>query len=141
MNQDNRSSPRWRRLALAAGLVAVQAACAADGPQEGRSMPAAAPASRVLDVTYLLSVSNEALYEEYRADIVPLCERHGVLIRHDFSVSKIHSAETPQSTNRVFLATFKSAESMKQFFSDPDYQIAKKKLEKSVASFQVVNHP
>ncbi len=104
-------------------------------------MPAAAPASRALDVTYLLNVSNEALYEEYRADIVPLCERHGVLIRHDFSVSKIHSAETSQSTNRVFLATFKSAESMKKFFSDPDYQIAKKKLEKSVASFQVVNHP
>ncbi len=141
MSQCLRPISLLRRAVAATALLSVLAACSGISPSVEPTGGGQSAKSEAFDVTYLLNVSNETLYNEYRADIVPICERHGVKIRHDFGVSKVHGSESTQPVNRVFLATFPSPEGMKAFFSDPAYQVAKKKLEKSVASFQVVTHP
>lgn len=141
MSEGLRPLSTLRRTVAAATLLSVLAACGGFSPSVKPAGDGHAASPKAFDVTYLLNVSNETLYNEYRADIAPICERHGVKIRHDFGVSKVHGSESAQPVNRVFLATFPSPEGMKAFFSDPAYQVAKKKLDKSVASFEVVTHP
>lgn len=69
-----------------------------------------------------LMVTDDALYGEYRAAMLPLLERAGGRFRYDFKVAETLRAEGGASINRVFTICFPSLAAREAFFADEAYR-------------------
>lgn len=75
-----------------------------------------------------LQVSDDVNYSNYRKEMTPILETYGGGFRYDFKVSETLKNEEGRPINRVFAIYFKNKESMKAFFTNPDYLSIKSKF-------------
>lgn len=72
-----------------------------------------------------LTVTDDALYTQYRTAMAPLLEAHGGGFRHDFTIAQVLRSSSDHPINRVFTIFFGSKERMDAFFAHPEYQAIK----------------
>lgn len=80
----------------------------------------AAEATRRLMV-FGLDVKDAELYRRYRAEMMPILERHGGAFGYDFVVAQVLRSPTPTPINRVFTIVFPDRAAADRFFTDPAY--------------------
>ena len=81
-----------------------------------------------------LQVIDDATYVRYREAMAPILERYGGGFRYDFKIGEVLRKETASPINRVFTIHFRDRRSRDGFFSDPDYQKAKRQFFESSVS-------
>ncbi|MBL8748161.1 MAG: DUF1330 domain-containing protein [Planctomycetes bacterium] len=81
-----------------------------------------------------LTVTDDDLYQQYRAAMAPLLAAHGGGFRYDFTVAKVLKSASDHPINRVFAIWFGSREQKDAFFAHPEYQVVKARFfQRSVA--------
>ncbi len=86
-----------------------------------------------------LNVVDDAGYQLYRDEMLPILASHGGGFGYDFRVSEVLRSETPAPINRVFTISFADEDSMKAFFSDEGYLIIKQRyFESSVTNTTII---
>ena len=75
-----------------------------------------------------LTVTDDDLYQQYRAAMAPLLAAHGGGFRCDFTVAKVLKSASEHPINRVFAIYFGSKAQMDAFFAHPDYLAIKAKF-------------
>jgi uncharacterized protein (DUF1330 family) len=75
-----------------------------------------------------LTVTDDALYTQYREAMAPLLAAHGGGFRYDFTIAKVLKSASEHPINRVFAIYFASREAKDRFFADPRYLAVKKKF-------------
>jgi len=81
-----------------------------------------------------LTVTDDALYQQYREAMAPLLAAHGGGFRYDFTIGKVLKSASEHPINRVFAIHFGSKAQMDAFFAHPDYQAIKARFfQRSVA--------
>ena len=68
-----------------------------------------------------LNVVDEALYQQYRQQMVPILTEYGGAFAYDFRVAEVLFAQSDAPVNRVFCIRFPSHARMNAFFSDRRY--------------------
>lgn len=68
-----------------------------------------------------LNVTNDALYEQYRASMAPILKRYGGSFRYDFRIAEVLKNESGAPINRVFIIDFPDKVSKESFFGDSEY--------------------
>lgn len=92
-----------------------------------------------VEMTVGLSVNDQAMYAQYRAEMRPILESAGGSFRYDFDVSLVRQSETGKDINRVFVLCFPSTAAKEQFFANPTYlEIRARLFEKSVTQTIVI---
>ena len=87
-----------------------------------------------------LQVSNDEVYSQYRAAMLPLLLEHGGGFRYDFRVSEVLKNEEGKAINRLFLIYFESREKREAFFSNSAYlEIRQKYFDASVDAATIVS--
>jgi uncharacterized protein (DUF1330 family) len=80
-----------------------------------------------------VNVVDQALFGQYREQMLPLLEAHGGHFVVDVQVAEVLRSPEPQPFNRLFTIRFPSVEAYDAFFADPDYlQVRKRYFEPSV---------
>ena len=69
-----------------------------------------------------LHVTDDTIYDQYRAGMTPLLETHGGYFRYDFRVSEMLKGKADDPLNRVFVISFPDEETMNKFFADEAYK-------------------
>ena len=72
-----------------------------------------------------LTVTDDAVYQQYRAAMAPLLAAHGGGFRYDFTVAKVLKSASAHPINRVFAIYFASAAQKDAFFGNSEYQAIK----------------
>ncbi len=72
-----------------------------------------------------LTVTDDAVYQEYRDAMAPLLAAHGGGFRFDFTIAKVLKSASDHPINRVFAIYFASQERKDAFFGNADYQAIK----------------
>ena len=81
-----------------------------------------------------LTVTDDALYQQYREAMAPLLAAHGGGFRYDFTIAKVLKSASEHAINRVFAIGFGSKAQKDAFFAHPDYQAIKARFfERAVA--------
>lgn len=81
-----------------------------------------------------LTVTDDALYQQYREAMAPLLAAHGGGFRYDFRVGEVLKSASDHPINRVFAIYFADTARMQAFFAHPDYRAIKSRFfERSVA--------
>lgn len=75
-----------------------------------------------------MNVTDEKLYDEYRAGMLPILRRYGGGFRHDFVVSRTLKSEADHPVTRVFAIYFADKKSKEAFYADPAYQAVKQRF-------------
>lgn len=68
-----------------------------------------------------LTVTDDALYQRYRAAMAPLLAAHGGGFRYDFTIAKVLKSSSDHPINRVFAIYFGSLAQKEAFFAHPEY--------------------
>ena len=68
-----------------------------------------------------LTVTDDAVYQQYRAAMAPLLAAHGGGFRHDFTIATVLKSASDHAINRVFAIHFTSKERKDAFFAHPEY--------------------
>lgn len=68
-----------------------------------------------------LTVTDDAMYQQYRDAMAPLLAAHGGGFRHDFTIGKVLKSASDHPINRVFAIYFASRDAKDAFFAHPDY--------------------
>ena len=74
-----------------------------------------------------LHVSDDAIYDQYRAGMTPILEEHGGYFSYDFRVSDMLKGESDDPFNRVFILSFPDELTKEQFFSNEVYKAVRAK--------------
>jgi len=69
-----------------------------------------------------LHVSDDAIYDQYRAGMTPILEEHGGYFSYDFRVSEMLKGDSEDPFNRVFIISFPDESTQEQFFSNEAYK-------------------
>jgi uncharacterized protein (DUF1330 family) len=86
-----------------------------------------------------LNVSDDAVYDQYRAAMKPLLVRYNGGFRHDFRIKEVLKSEASHNINRVFTIYFPDEAAMTAFFSDSEYKAIKKQyFEASVLNTSIL---
>lgn len=72
-----------------------------------------------------LTVSDAAVYQQYRDAMTPILQVHGGGFRFDFTVDRALRSPADHPINRVFGIHFPDRGARDAFFAHPDYQAAK----------------
>ena len=75
-----------------------------------------------------LEVSNDDIYDQYRAAMKPILNRFGGEFGYDFKVSEVLKGEENTEINRVFTIRFSDEQSKDAFFNNDEYQLAKQQF-------------
>jgi len=75
-----------------------------------------------------LYITNDEVYTSYREAMKPILEKFGGGFRYDFKTSDVLKNEEGRPINRVFTIHCRDKVSMDEFFSHPDYLVAKEKF-------------
>lgn len=81
-----------------------------------------------MEILVGLQVTDEALYAEYRAHMLPLLTARGGSFGLDVRVAEVLKSPGTQPFNRVFTIHFPSAAAHDAFFADPEYQAVRKRF-------------
>ena len=86
-----------------------------------------------------LHVTNDEMYQDYRAKMTPALTECGGGFGYDFRIAEVLKSQTHNEINRVFTIYFPDKEAMQQFFSAEPYRaIRARYFESSVASTTVI---
>lgn len=86
-----------------------------------------------------LTVTDDEVYRQYRAAMMPLLAAHGGGFRYDFTIAKVLRSASDHPINRVFAIYFASREQKDAFFAHPEYRVIKAKFfERSVAGTTIL---
>jgi uncharacterized protein (DUF1330 family) len=86
-----------------------------------------------------LTVTDDAVYQQYRDAMAPLLEAHGGGFRFDFTVAKVLRSASSHPINRVFAIYFADEARKDAFFAHPDYRaIRAAYFERSVAGTTIL---
>jgi len=81
-----------------------------------------------------LNVTDDPLYDQYRAGMSPILSSYGGFFRFDLVVSKMLKSAAEHPINRVFSLCFPDRQKRDAFFSDPAYKKVREEfLAKSVS--------
>jgi len=87
-----------------------------------------------------IEVIDEAEYQQYRENMIPILTLFGGSFGFDFKVSEVLKSKTEECINRVFTIDFPSKEIMDQFFSDSSYlEVKEKYFKHSVNSVTTIS--
>lgn len=78
-----------------------------------------------LQIQVALRVKDEEKYGEYRKAVLPILERHGGEVLHDFRIAEIISSDVDAKVNRLSVIRFPDDAAKVAFFDDADYVAAK----------------
>lgn len=85
---------------------------------------------------FVLNITREDVYSEYRETIRPLMDRLGIVVLNEYDISTvIHSQSTHDKVNRLAVFGFPTESIKTTFFSDPIYLEAKKLFTISTENF------
>ncbi len=73
-------------------------------------------------------VTDDSLYQRYRAEMTPILERYGGAFGYDLVVSRVLKSEAAAPMNRVFTIAFPDRSSVERFFEDPEYRAVRARL-------------
>jgi uncharacterized protein (DUF1330 family) len=83
-----------------------------------------------------LEVIDDAVYQQYRENMLPILTTFSGSFGFDFKVSDVLKSKTQAPINRVFTIDFPSREVMDQFFSDTTYlEVKNKYFDEPVTNF------
>jgi uncharacterized protein (DUF1330 family) len=82
----------------------------------------------VYELAVGLTVTDDALYQQYREAMAPLLAAHGGGFRFDFTVAKVLKSPSSHPINRVFGIYFADAQRKAAFFAHPEYRAIKAKF-------------
>jgi len=85
-----------------------------------------------------LNVTNDEMYQEYRAAMKPILVQYDGGFKCDFKVSETLLPSENKDINRVFIIYFKDEDAMDSFFSHPDYLKVKGKYFSNSVSSAVI---
>ena len=68
-----------------------------------------------------LTVTDDAVYQQYRDAMGPLLAAHGGGFRYDFKIAEVLKSASDHPINRVFAIFFASRERKDAFFANADY--------------------
>jgi len=86
-----------------------------------------------------LHVSDDAIYDQYRAGMTPILEEHGGYFSYDFRIREMLKGESDDPFNRVFILSFPDEPTKEQFFSNEAYKdVRAKYFEPAVKSGGVI---
>jgi uncharacterized protein (DUF1330 family) len=87
-----------------------------------------------------LNVTNDEMYQEYRAAMKPILIQYDGGFKCDFKVSETLLPSENKDINRVFIIYFKDEEAMESFFSNPEYlKIKENHFSNSVSSAVILS--
>lgn len=69
-----------------------------------------------------MCVSDEAAYQRYRDEMVPILEAMGGYFRYDMRMSELLKGEAEDPFNRVFILSFPDEQTKERFFGDSTYK-------------------
>lgn len=91
------------------------------------------------EILVALKITDEVMYQDYRAAMEPILVHYGGLFCYDFKVSDVLKAQKNEDVNRIFTLNFPSKEKKDSFFSDEAYQVVKAQyFENSVAQVHIL---
>jgi uncharacterized protein (DUF1330 family) len=67
-----------------------------------------------------LEVSNNDIYDQYRAAMTPILNRFGGEFGYDFKVSEVLKSEDNEEINRVFIIRISDEQSKDAFFNNDE---------------------
>ena len=86
-----------------------------------------------------LTVTDEAVYQQYRAAMTPLLTAHGGGFRFDFTIAKVLASPAEHTINRLFAIHFPDAQRTAAFFADDEYRAIRARFfEQSVAGTTIL---
>jgi len=97
--------------------------CDRGGDRGACAMPfAALPWSHMVhEMMVGLTVTDDAVYQQYRDAMAPLLAAHGGGFRYDFKIAEVLKSASDHPINRVFAIFFASKERKDAFFTNADY--------------------
>ncbi len=86
-----------------------------------------------------LHVVDEAGYQAYREEMMPILKSYGGKFWYDFKVSEVLESKTKAPINRVFTIAFPNQDSKDSFFSNNEYlKIRQRHFEMSVTDTTII---
>jgi uncharacterized protein (DUF1330 family) len=93
----------------------------------------------MIEILVGLRVTNEGMYGDYRAHMMPLLTARGGSFGVDLRVGEILKNPGTEPFNRLFTIRFPSLTEYDAFFADPDYLAVRKRyFEPSVAHVAII---
>ena len=95
-----------------------------------------------MTIEYLtvLNVTDDNLYQEYRAAMTPILEKYGGGFGYDLNISETLKSEVETPINRVFTMYIESDEASEAFFNDEEYlKVRSKYYDRSVSFLTIVS--
>ncbi len=91
----------------------------------------------MIKLVFVLKITDEALYREYRNQIKPLMQKLNIVVLKEYSISKVlHNKHEKEAVNLLAMFGFPSQESKALFFSSPVYLKAKPLFSESTTHFE-----
>ncbi len=78
------------------------------------------------EILVALQVTDNELYDRYRAEMYPILQEYGGSFGYDFKVAEVLKSETPEPLNRVFTIRFQNKDNIDAFFKNAEYLAIKK---------------
>lgn len=86
-----------------------------------------------------LNVIDDAAYQSYREEMVPILKSYGGGFGYDFKVAEVLASDTEAPINRVFTIYFSNKDSMNSFFSNDSYlKIKQRHFEQAVTNTTII---
>lgn len=93
----------------------------------------------MIKLIFVLKVTDEALYREYRNKIKPLMAMLNIVVLKEYRISEVvHSDTEKEAVNLLAIFGFPDSERKKQFFSSKTYQEAKQLFSESTTYFEKI---
>jgi uncharacterized protein (DUF1330 family) len=86
----------------------------------------------------VLHVTDDRLYQEYRAAMTPILQNYSGGFGYDLKVSEVLKSEVETPINRVFTMFIESDEAAEAFFNDEDYLKVRAKYYNDSVSFLAI---
>ncbi|VAX26450.1 hypothetical protein MNBD_NITROSPIRAE01-476 [hydrothermal vent metagenome] len=91
----------------------------------------------MIKLVFVLKVTDEKKYREYRNKIEPLMQQLNIVVLKEYRISKVlHSANEKEAVNLLAIFGFPNQESKARFFSNPVYLEAKQLFAESTTHFE-----
>lgn len=84
-----------------------------------------------------LHVTDDTIYDQYRAGMTPILETYGGSFRYDFRVNEMLKGKADDPFNRVFVISFPDETTKDAFFANEEYQAVRSAhFDQGVRSFR-----
>ncbi len=91
----------------------------------------------MIKLVFVLKITDEALYREYRNKIKPLMNKLNIVVLKEYRISEVlHNKDEKEAVNLLAIFAFPDQESKAWFFSSEIYQEAKLLFDESTRHFE-----